>query len=371
MRGVGVRKKYQQSPLWCSKTIFVVGAGLAGLTAAINLAREGFRVVVYEARSRIGGRGDFRPDPAGSPFSLDYLRAYTGIDISPVARPLRACRYFLWGTTYQIEFPRTVSCYMVERGSRASSLDALLLDIATKEGVEIVFGRKFTKREEFEALPPGSIVATGLEYETFKVLGLPHEVSHAYCAKAVVGTQDPSVAIYMGSFTADYGFSCTVNGVALAFVFQRGRPLSTSDKKVFRDLVRAGEPFEFKTWRDLDFGACPSGSLTNPRLFWKDKIVAGSLGGNMDPLLNFGMLGAMISGRIAAQAVTDPVEALKEFRRLNLLFYPLWCVRKALVHMPDQWRARIATTFLATYDRMPPLLQRIPYLFVPGYGRMG
>src|SRR5207244_12168927 len=34
----------------------VVGAGFAGLSAAVRLARDGARVLVLEARSRLGGR---------------------------------------------------------------------------------------------------------------------------------------------------------------------------------------------------------------------------------------------------------------------------------------------------------------------------
>lgn len=355
-----------------AKRVVVVGAGLAGLTAAINLARDGFRVVVYEAQPRIGGRGDFRPDPAGSPFDLKLLEAYTGIDIAPSVQLLRGCRYYLWGKSYTLAFPKTVTCYMVERGGRASSLDSLLYQTALREGVEVLFGRKLSTREEFEALPPGSIVATGLEKATYELLGIPHETSYAYCAKGSSNSSEATVSIYMGPFTTDYGFSCTINGVAFAFVYQRGKPLSEEAKQVFRKRVEAAEPtFALGGWRDLEFGACPSGSLRNPRLFWKDKILAGSLSGSIDPLLNFGMLGAMLSGRIAAWAAVEPRLAAREFRRLNVSFYPLLCARKALVRMPDPWRATVARSFLGAYASMPAMIQRIPYLFVPGYGRIG
>ena len=38
------------------KRIVVIGAGLAGLTAARELQRQGHEVVIIEARERIGGR---------------------------------------------------------------------------------------------------------------------------------------------------------------------------------------------------------------------------------------------------------------------------------------------------------------------------
>ncbi|HEX3646401.1 MAG TPA: hydroxysqualene dehydroxylase HpnE [Vicinamibacterales bacterium] len=41
----------------------VVGAGFAGLSAAVRLTRQGARVLVLEARSRLGGRATAFPDP--------------------------------------------------------------------------------------------------------------------------------------------------------------------------------------------------------------------------------------------------------------------------------------------------------------------
>ncbi len=40
-------------------------------------------------------------------------------------------------------------------------------------------------------------------------------------------------------------------------------------------------------------------------MFKNNMIIAGTLGGVIEPVLNFGMLGAMVSGKIAAMAVTD------------------------------------------------------------------
>ncbi|XP_022769118.1 lysine-specific histone demethylase 1 homolog 3-like [Durio zibethinus] len=50
------RNQHQQGDSEVRKKIIVVGAGPAGLTAACHLQRQGFSVVVLEARDRIGGR---------------------------------------------------------------------------------------------------------------------------------------------------------------------------------------------------------------------------------------------------------------------------------------------------------------------------
>lgn len=67
--------------------VLVVGAGIAGLTAARELVREGLEVLVLEARSRIGGRVWTRHDLAEGPLELGAEFIHTRLN--PIRTELR------------------------------------------------------------------------------------------------------------------------------------------------------------------------------------------------------------------------------------------------------------------------------------------
>ncbi|NVM56059.1 MAG: NAD(P)-binding protein, partial [Candidatus Helarchaeota archaeon] len=59
-----------------NKEILIIGAGPAGLVAAINLNREGFKVVVREKQDSVGGDPGWHPSvhttPVAAPGLYDY-----------------------------------------------------------------------------------------------------------------------------------------------------------------------------------------------------------------------------------------------------------------------------------------------------------
>ncbi len=59
-----------------SKNIQIYGAGLAGLVAAINLARNGYKVTIYEKENRIGGSAKCHPSNHMTPVHIQKMQNY-------------------------------------------------------------------------------------------------------------------------------------------------------------------------------------------------------------------------------------------------------------------------------------------------------
>jgi monoamine oxidase len=97
-----------------SADVVVIGAGLAGLTAAADLRASGVRVVTVEARSRAGGRAWTKPGAlAGQPFEMGGML----VDTSQLAITTALNRYGL--TTSPVADVRTTGWWTA--GQRRTS----------------------------------------------------------------------------------------------------------------------------------------------------------------------------------------------------------------------------------------------------------
>lgn len=288
-----------------AKDIPIVGAGLSGLVAATILARQGVGVRVFDTAARAGDHA-LHPSCHATPLDREFLWPHLGLDLDGCFRPVRRWEVYVGSE----RVPGGVRDFaVVERGTRATSVDSRLYALAREAGAEFEFS---CDPDVLASLPDPAIVATGLNADSFRVLGIPCEVVSGYWARADAAAEhEDTGATWFGAFTQDYAYSCCTNGLRYFMALARGP--REPDLHAWRTTLRATTGVTMDEWtRGLaHVPAWPS----RPRLFARGKILAGTLCGLMDPLFLFGVTGALISGKIAAQAVTCPKEAEAELRR--------------------------------------------------------
>jgi 2-polyprenyl-6-methoxyphenol hydroxylase-like FAD-dependent oxidoreductase len=168
-----------------AKAVNIVGAGLSGLVAAINLARRGFAVTVHEGRKRPGGALAYADSTV---MDVPALRRELGVEVEESLDPWTVTRAWAYGKKYEFSLPRGMEGYTVERGRGEHSIDNVLYRQALREGVEVRLGSRLSG-QEISALPPGSILATGLDRQAFEAAGLPCRTFFCHMA---TGKGDPS-----------------------------------------------------------------------------------------------------------------------------------------------------------------------------------
>jgi flavin-dependent dehydrogenase len=321
------------------EAIHIVGAGLAGLTAALTLAHAGRRAVVHEQRSDVGGRfhGDLQGIENWTTRGnvLEEL-ATVGVDPSFDVHPCRE------GTFYDPEGREYIYrsteplFYLVRRGRQPGTLDQQLKAKALAAGVEIRF------RDPVTRLPEGGIVAGGPRGFDGIVVGYVFETSRADGVFAVLSDD-----------LAPKGYSY--------LLVSRGR--GTVATCLFEDFHREKLYVErtiafFRQKAGLDmrnpvrFGG--TGNVLLPSTARHGAILfAGEAAGFQDALWGFGMRMAMISGNLAARALLAgrPAEYDRLWRRrLGDLLKVSIVNRYAFARMRDQGYVRLMRSIGRSLD---------------------
>ena len=165
------------------------------------------------------------------------------------------------------------------------------------------------KKEELEASSGPVILATGLTPSMYSMLDKPcgnYAGYHAFCDHPV---EDYCASIYFGGLGKEYGYTSAINGIWYCLLFAR-RELPDENLNYFAGMMERFEGKKISEWRKF-FGSTPKDV---PELICKDRyILAGTLAGFIETNLGFGITGALLSGKIAAQAVTEPDQARAEF----------------------------------------------------------
>lgn len=275
------------------ESVSIIGAGPAGLAAAIALARAGVPTVVYEQYHAPGGRshGDLQglENWSARDDILDTL-ACAGLHLDFPVVPVRA---MTWADarllTHRIATDRPL-LYLVQRGSGADSLDARLAAQAAAAGVTFRFGA----RVRVEELAGPVIVATG-----------PGQRSTAGVVAGIVArTPHPDQVVAIASDAiAPKGYAyCVIwaGRATLATVlmrdFDRARACLVGARRAFAELGLS----RFSDIRP--FGGRAHVGAADP-LTSGSRLYVGEAAGLQDYLFGFGLRYAIRSGQLAAQAL--------------------------------------------------------------------
>src|SRR5262245_17167508 len=159
-----------------SRTISIAGAGPAGLTAAIKLAKAGYEVVVHEQHPDVGIRfsEDFQAIENWSS-DEDLLTALCQIGIQPdfYYRPIHKVSSYGPRSSTQVSSVEPIA-YLVQRGCTRETLDASLKRQALESGVHLRLGSCLREAE-------ADIVATGPKRARTLAVGIIFETDIDEC----------------------------------------------------------------------------------------------------------------------------------------------------------------------------------------------
>ncbi len=349
--------------------VTVVGAGLAGLVAAINCARNGRQVRVLERFKQVGGDPYIRPAVDVTPMEPERLGAFIGVELPPpYVTPTLEFPIYVYGRRYLVPGSR-LHLHSVERGSRSTSLDTYLYQKARDAGVEFELGVELNSQKDFAALPPNTIVATGLEVDPFLALRRPYLPVYGFIGKTRC-QGPPRVMGFFDRYTRYYNYCANANGVAFALGFD-ARPVTESLRDEWDKQLREWEGMDFETWQPHE-GVVATGKMTSPCLYVGNKILAGTLAGMQDPFFLFGVQSSLVSGKIAAIAVEDRERAWRLFHTFTSAYKYSWLYKRffdAQPHLLREWGLRLG---FGAYLRYPHFVQPaidIALRSLPGYGK--
>jgi len=270
------------------RRVTILGAGPAGLSAAINLAREGFQISVYERNQDVGKRfkGDFQGLENWT-VNEDILKSFKkmnikfNFDYTPFKSFTLSDGDKFWN--FHLDRP---AFYLVKRGPMEGTLDHGLKEQALDLGVDIHFG-------ETVLCDDVNIIASGpIAREIFAAArGVVFKTDMDDVALALVNDHLAFKGYSYLLVTGGYGTISTV----LFHDFHLLNQCFSNTKKVFKELTG------LKSTNICSSGGV--GCFSNQNIFKrKGRLYVGEAAGIQDLLWGFGIRSAITSGFLAAKA---------------------------------------------------------------------
>jgi flavin-dependent dehydrogenase len=310
----------------------ILGAGPSGLSAAINLAKAGYKVDIFEKNRDVGGRfyGNLQglENWSDKRDALEILKEMN-IEINFDCNPFSELTFSNGSKIWDIKFNKLMF-YLVKRGSIPGSLDQGLKEQALKLGVNIHFERTMPEEQaDIIAIGPNPKEACGIDK------GIVFKTKMKDVAICLIDNNAAFKGYSYLLVTNGYGCMCTV----LFDKFEKINGCFVETKKIFSNLI------------DLDMQnpktAGGIGCFSNRNIFQKEnRLYVGEAAKLQDALWGFGIKIAITSGFLAAKSIINNENyeklAKKYFRRkLNAGIVNRFIWEKLVINNPSFFLDRI------------------------------
>lgn len=269
--------------------IRVLGAGVSGLTAAINLAKAGYSVEVLEASKDCGSRfgGDLQglENWTSDKDVIEELKE-VGLEKNFDCVPIKKATYTNSEKEITVAFKRPLF-HLIKRGIGRRTLDQGLKGQALSAGVRIKFGARASKEDV-------DIVATGPEMKRVALIDRGVVFKTKLDNMAVVLANDSIAHKGYAYFLVANGCGCICAVVA--------QKLNTVGDALQKALSFFKKHFDFEINESYPVGGVGSFSTTS-RFTDGRRLYVGEAAGLQDFLLGFGIRSAIISGHLAAKSI--------------------------------------------------------------------
>lgn len=271
--------------------IRILGGGLSGLTAAINLAKEGYDVTVYEKNGDVGMRfhGDLQGLENWSEKKdiIEELR-WMNVEVNFDCDSFTHIKLTNCAKTRDIHREKPLY-YLVKRGSFPGTLDYGLKEQARKSGARILFK---------ETLPPedADIVATGPvpSKAPAVVKGITFKTRKGDTAVLALNADLAHMGYSYLFTTKGYGCMCAV-------VFTETNKVSDCFEKTREFFVKE---FNLEIQSPKEVGGI--GNFSLKKVYRRGTtLYVGEAAGLQDFLWGFGMRYAIESGYLAAKSIIE------------------------------------------------------------------
>jgi flavin-dependent dehydrogenase len=285
--------------------INILGAGISGLSAAINLAKKGYNVEIFEKRSDCGKRflGDLEglenwSSKIDTIKEINLMNIKTNFDCKPYNK------LFVSEGKEVLEVNlKKPMFYLVKRGAIPNSIDQGLKNQALDQGVKIHFNKKISKENM-------DIISTGPAGQKYFAVakGIRFESNSDDIAFLLLHNEASANGAYSYLLISDgHGCICSVN------VYLKGSETKKYYNKTY-ELITNLVDIDIRNEKNVGGLGC---FQLSRKLVSNGKIYTGEAAGLQDLLWGFGMRYALISGYFASKSISEN-KSYKRLIRKNL-----------------------------------------------------